>query len=157
MKKILILAVTLITTAQICFCATDAVNEDLQHALKATPSNEPGIFSVLLSLLFVIGLIYATGVIYSKLNIMSAKTVKEQLKRHDLKNAMVLSTTQLGQGRNLHVIEIDNARMLIGATPTSINLIKELDENSNWAQDITISEEKQEQPVEEFVLHKKYL
>ena len=100
MKKYIILATILITTAQSCFCTTEVVSEDLQQALKVTSGHEPGVFSILTALFFVICLIYVTGIIYSKLNIMSAKTVKDQLKRHDLSGVMVLSTTQLGQGKN---------------------------------------------------------
>jgi len=155
MKKYIILAITLILTAQTCFCANEAVNEDLQQALKTTSHSEPGVFSILVALFFVICLIYATGVIYSKLNIMGAKTVKEQLKRHDLSNVVVLSTTQLGQGKNLHIIEIDDTRMLIGATPNSINLIKELENIKDKPE--TTSAKETEVIVEEFDLHKKYL
>jgi len=157
MKKYLVLAITLITTAQIGFCATEAVNEDLHQALKATSSSEPGIFSILMALIFVICLIYITGLIYSKLNIMGAKTVKEQLKGQGLSNVIVLSTTSLGQGKNLHVIEINNSQMLIAATPNSINLIKELSEK-NEIENISKPEKKEEETIaEEFDLHKKYL
>ena len=126
MKKHLFFIIgILLITAQKAFCLTDALSSELKPALK-TVSNEPSFLSILFSLLFVIALIYITGLIYSKLNIVGAKTVQNQIRNNDLSRAIVLSTTQLGQGKNLHVIEINNKGYLIGATPTSINLIKDL-------------------------------
>ena len=157
MKKYLFLAITLITTAQNGFCVNEAASEDLHQALKVTSSSEPGIFSILVALFFVICLIYGTGVIYSKLNIIGAKKVKEQLKGQGLSNVIVISTTQLGQGKNLHVVEINDRRMLIGVTPSSINLIKELDDDKNETEVVSKPKEEQEIIAEEFDLHKKYL
>lgn len=148
MNKFGIFIITFFANAPLCLAA-DEVASELGQNLK-THSHEPGIFSIVFSLLFVICLIYATGLIYSKLNIMGAKSVKEQLKNLDLGTAMVLSTTQLGQGKNLHVIEIDNKRLLIGVTPNSINLIKELDK-------IDEIKETNPKPEETFDVHKKYL
>jgi len=149
---------------QAAFSATEAVVEtvspELETSLK-THANEPGIMSVLFALLVVVLLIYITGLIYSKLNLVGAKTVKEQLRNHDLSRAFVLSTTQLGQGKNLHVIELHDKRYLIGATPNSITLIKELDETrpakaSNKVCEIVENVEGEE-ILPEFDVHKKYL
>lgn len=162
--------------AQRVFAITEAVSPELQDSLK-TQTNEPNFLTIVFALLFVIFLIYITGVIYSKLNIVGAKTVKEQLRHADLNRAIVLSTTQLGQNKNLHVIEINDKRYLIGATANSINLIKELEtvneKPKNEAQKAdeeeidkaiqvlygtseqeVVEEEPQE---EEFNVHKKYL
>lgn len=87
--------------------------------------NEPNFISVIFSLLFVIVLIYLTGVIYAKLNNVGLKTLKKQ---HDFNKAhvSVISTTQLGNNKTLHVVELDGKRMLIGASSTAIQLIKDL-------------------------------
>lgn len=147
----------------ICFAAE--ASPELAKSLKNT-SHEPNFFSIVFALLFVIFLIYITGIIYSKLNLVGAKTVKDQLRGYHLDRAVVLSTTQLGQGKNLHVIEINDKHLLIGATANSINLIKELevvktDENkSKIATENEIIEhlEKEEPVVEDkFDVHKKYL
>lgn len=114
-----------VLTTQKAFCLTDILSSDLEGSLKSN-SAEPNFITIAFALLFVILLIYVTGIIYQKLNLVGAKTVKEQLKNYDLTKAVVLSTTQLGQGKNLHVIELDNNRYLIGATADSITLIKEL-------------------------------
>lgn len=125
MNKVRALILGLVIFGQNAFCFADEVGRELGASLKDT-SNEPGIMSVIFSLVIVICLIYVTGLIYSKLNLVGAKTVKEQLKKHELSTVAILSTTQLGQNKNLHVIEVDNKKLLIGATAHSINLIKEL-------------------------------
>lgn len=169
MKKYLFLTTWLfLIGAQKVFCAADAVSPELEHSLK-THAGEPGIGSIIFSLVFVIFLIYVTGLIYSKLNVVGAKTVRDQLRNYDLSKAMVLSTTQLGQGKNLHVIELNKKLYLIGATQNSINLIKELDyvkeenkhpkiekEGKELKEEAYLPQEAEE-PSEEFEVHKKYL
>lgn len=111
----------LLMSAQLGFCGEG----DLDSALKST-SGEPNFLSVLISLVIVIGLIYITGIIYTKLNIAGAQSVKNQFKNNKLDKIVVLSTTQLGQNKNLHIVEINDKKILIGATSNSISLIKEL-------------------------------
>lgn len=88
--------------------------------------NEPSIISVVLSLLFVIVLIYLTGIIYAKLNKVGVKALKRQQGDYARSQVSVVSTTQLGNNKTLHVVELDGKRMLIGASSTAIQLIKDL-------------------------------
>lgn len=127
MKKFLFLIIGFcVLAAEKGFCALDSVGPDIATSLKSNTA-EPNYLSIVFALFFVIALIYITGLIYSKLNIASAKKLQEQFKDYDLSKVIVVSTTQLGQGKNLHVIELHKKRYLIGATQNSINLIKELD------------------------------
>lgn len=143
MNKYLVLLISFFTlTAQKAFCLAEFVSPEVESSLK-THSNEPGVLSIVFALAFVVFLIYITGIIYSKLNMVGAKTVKDQLRNSNINRAIVLSTTQLGQNKNLHVIEINEKCYLIGATPNSINLIKELGQYSEKHQ------EKAEKPNEE--------
>lgn len=129
MRKIFTLITLALINAQ-CAFANPNSGEELETALRDS-SNDPSLSTIVFALLLVIFLIYITGVIYSKLNIVGAKTVKNQLKNYDLNKAVVVSTTQLGQNRNLHVVELNEKCYLIGATPNSINLIKDLGELKN--------------------------
>lgn len=172
MNKYLFLITIFILTAQKALCVVENASPELQQSLK-THSNEPGFMSIISALLIVVFLIYITGLIYSKLNIVGAKTVQQHLKNQDLSKVVVLSTTQLGQGKNLHVIEINNNRYLIGATQNSINLIKELGKVEKKVKESTEVKsddpievlygegtEKPQldlEPLEEFDVHKKYL
>ncbi len=87
---------------------------------------EPNLVSVIFSLLFVILLIYATGIIYTKLNKLGFKTMKKQMGEVNPSKVSVVSTTPLGANKTLHVVELDGKRMLIGASQNSIHLIKDL-------------------------------
>lgn len=88
--------------------------------------HEPSIISVVLSLLFVVLLIYLTGILYAKLNKLGFNTLKRQQGEVSKSRATVVSTTQLGGNRTLHVVELDGKRMLIGASAGAIQLIKDL-------------------------------
>lgn len=87
---------------------------------------EPNLISLVFSLLFVILLIYATGIIYTKLNKFGMNTMKKQMGDNSNSKVAVVSTTPLGSNRTLHVVELDGKRMLIGASQSSIQLIKDL-------------------------------
>ncbi len=91
-----------------------------------TVGQEPNLVSVVFSLLFVILLIYATGIIYAKLNKLGLNTLKKQIGDTSSSKASVISTTPLGNNKTLHVVELDGKRMLIGASSSSIHLIKDL-------------------------------
>ncbi len=144
MKKVLFLISAIFAfTVLPAFCIAESVSPELEQSLR-TQNSEPNIMSIIFALLFVIFLIYITGIVYSKLNIVGAKTVKEQLRGTSLNRAVVISTTQLGQNKNLHVIEINEKYYLIGATINSINLIKELGSLKE-----TLKEETKQKPDEE--------
>lgn len=87
---------------------------------------EPSLISLFFSLLFVILLIYATGIVYAKLNKLGLKTLKKQIGDNSKSQVSVVSTTVLGGNKTLHVVELDGKRMLIGASTSSIHLIKDL-------------------------------
>ena len=91
-----------------------------------TIGQDSSIFSVVLSLIFVILLIYVTGIIYAKLNKVGFKTLKRQQGDFARNQVSVVSTTQLGNNKTLHVVELDGKRMLIGAAVGAIQLIKDL-------------------------------
>lgn len=99
---------------------------DLTTMSAQTIGNEPNIISVILSLIFVILLIYLTGIIYAKLNKIGFKTLKRQQGDFSRSQVSVISTTQLGNNKTLHVVELDGKRMLIGASSSTIQLIKDL-------------------------------
>ena len=108
--------------------AAQASSVSTQDATVATQSigQEPNLVSLVFSLLFVILLIYATGIVYTKLNKFGAKALKNQTGGVSASHASVISTTPLGNNKTLHIIELDGKRMLIGASVNSIHLIKDL-------------------------------
>ena len=99
---------------------------DLSAMANQSIGNEPSLISVVLSLVFVVLLIYLTGIIYAKLNKVGFKTLKRQQGEFARNQVSVISTTQLGNNKTLHVVELDGKRMLIGASSSAIQLIKDL-------------------------------
>ena len=96
-------------------------NEELVKTIKST-AYEPNYFGMILGLFTVIGLIYLTGYFYQKLIRVKLTATNENLPKID-----VLTTTSVGQGRNLHVVKIGDKNILIGATQTNITYITDVD------------------------------
>ena len=114
-----------LAAAQASSISTTASDSNVSNAVQ-TVGTEPNLISVVFSLLFVILLIYATGIIYTKLNKLGLNTLKKQMQDIDCSKVAVISTTPLGNNKTLHVVELDGKRMLIGASTNSIDLIKDL-------------------------------
>ncbi|MCQ2739929.1 MAG: flagellar biosynthetic protein FliO [bacterium] len=87
---------------------------------------EPSLISVALSVIFVVILIYLTGILYAKLNKVGFNTLKKCNSGLAKSQVAVVSTTQLGSNKTLHIVELDGKRMLIGASSGTIQLIKDL-------------------------------
>jgi len=104
-----------------------ATSDEIKEVLSKN-AYEPNYFSMLLGLFLVIGLIYATGFLYQKM-------IKFNISQDDIQinKPQVISTTSLGQGRNLHVVKVGNSACLLGSTQNNITFIKdiELSEQSN--------------------------
>lgn len=149
----------------------DSVTENINSSLKSS-SYEPNYFSILLSLVFVIFLIYVTGILYTKLNKVGVKTVRNELKESSDIKPVVLSTTPIGHDKSLQVIEINGEKLLIGVSQNSVSLIKTLESgkrqdvinetpvhNTNVEQSQVENKTKEEHTVnaDDFGLYKKYL
>lgn len=137
-----LLVLNLMLIAQPVF-ADEGLTSNIKYALKR--STESNYASVLIALGVVIVLIYITGIIYAKLNVIGYKTIKKQYKDIDDSKIIIRSTTQIGNNKSLHVIELGGKKMLIGVTNDSINLIKDLSENSDKRKTKSESESEQEQ------------
>lgn len=149
----------------------DSVTENINSSLKSS-SYEPNYFSILVSLVFVIFLIYVTGILYTKLNKVGVKTVRNELKESSDIKPVVLSTTPIGHDKSLQVIEINGEKLLIGVSQNSVSLIKTLESgkrqdiinetpvhNTNVEQSQVENKTKEEHTVnaDDFGLYKKYL
>jgi len=165
LERILYLLFVLLLISNCSFAVSETDN--IQSALKAS-TYEPNYFSILLSLVFVVFLIYITGILYTKLNKISVKTVKKELKESIDIKPVILSTTPIGHDKTLQVIEINGEKLLIGVSQHSINLIKTLGrvsfDDSNYVENkIEVkpveNNIKAEHTVNEddFGLYKKYL
>ena len=121
-KLIYILTTILILSNQ---CIAEPETENLNTILK-TSGYEPNYFSVVLSLVFVVFLIYVTGILYTKLNKVGVNTIKKEFQESSDIKPIVLSTTPIGHDKTLQVIEIAGEKLLIGVSQHSVSLIKTL-------------------------------
>ena len=85
---------------------------------------EPNVFGVICSLLIVLALIYATSFFYQKLIKFNSKINNNDVPegKNEFK---ILSGATLGQGKYLHVVEINETYLVLGSTPNNITLLKE--------------------------------
>ena len=109
------------------FCESELYshNEELKEVLNNHPY-EPNYFSMLLGLVFVILLIYLTGIIYQKLT--KIKLTDDTPKKNKIE---IISTVSIGQGKNLHIINAGGKNILIGSTQNSISYIKDIDDEKD--------------------------
>ena len=49
--------------------------------------------------------------------------------KKNINKVKIISSTPIGQGQNIHVAIINGKYLLLGATSSSINLLREFDEN----------------------------
>ena len=122
-------------TALFVFLATTgaAFAVNLPDAMKESMSHDYGIPSVMnlvLSMIFVIALIYITGWVYTKLNIVNRKNIGKITESDENVRFNIIQSMSLGQQRHIYSIEMNNKILLIGSTPSHINLIKEFDKKT---------------------------
>ncbi len=121
MKRFIYSLSSLFILSNLAFASSET--ENISSVLKSS-GYEPNYFSVLMSLIFVVFLIYVTGILYTKLNKVSVKTVKNEFRENSDIKPIVLSTTPIGHDKTLQVIEIAGEKLLIGVSQHSISLIK---------------------------------
>ena len=140
MQKFFLFLSFLFLTTQSVF-ASDFIPYSIKRVLKYSTSVD--YISVIISLGIVILLIYITGIIYAKLNILNQQTVKKQFKDFDNSRVVIYSSTPIGQNKTLYVIGIDDKKLLIGVSNDNISLIKDLSENNekNTIQKINYNKE----------------
>ena len=128
MQKIFFLFFSFFLITQSVF-ASDFIPYSIKRVLKHSTSVD--YISVIISLGIVILLIYITGIIYAKLNILGQKTAKKQFKNFDESQVVIYSSTPIGQNKTLHVIGVNGKKLLIGVSNENISLIKDLSEEQD--------------------------
>lgn len=86
--------------------------------------SEPSIFHAVFSLIIVLGLIYLVGFIYQKLTIFNEKITNKN-EKNEINKFKIINTTSIGQGKFLHIVEINNKFLALGSTPNNINFLRE--------------------------------
>ena len=155
-----LLAVILITinSANAAIEIPDAMKQTMAQEVSGMPS----LLNLVVSMILVIAMIYLTGWIYNKLNIVNKNKLKSLSNNDtDLKKFTVIQSMPLGQQRYIYTVEMAGKILLVGSTPSHINLLKEFSENDFVVQN-TISNQKtdvsneKENSVNIDELYKKY-
>ncbi len=155
-----LLAVILITinSANAAIEIPDAMKQTMAQEVSGMPS----LLNLVVSMILVIAMIYLTGWIYNKLNIVNKNKLKSLTNNDtDLKKFTVIQSMPLGQQRYIYTVEMAGKILLVGSTPSHINLLKEFSENDFVVQN-TISNQKtdvsneKENSVNIDELYKKY-
>lgn len=116
----------------------------------------PGILSLIGSLSFVLLLIFILSKLYAKLfgiNTFNKNLTKINFKKDDKFN--ILTTCSLGQGRNLHLIEIKQKQFIIGSTANNISLLSEVKDNEIYTDNQ--EEYNDEASLNNFEVYKDYI
>lgn len=123
MKKLLNYMIIFLISQQTCFgmCSVDDI-------LNSQVSHETSLFSVVGALAFVIALIFLTGFIYAKLNVVGSKLAKKTRNSDIEDKIIVLSSTHLNNNQSLHVVEVNGKKLLLGATQSELTVLKDLGE-----------------------------
>ena len=152
-------------TTAVCYLLCLPVNamelpEEMRTEMAQHSIATPGILQLIVSMILVIAMIYITGWIYNKLNIINRNKLKQISKSNlDDHQFTVIQSMPLGQQRHLYSIEMNGKILLIGSTPSHINLIKEFDANNKPEQEEIIqrkTETQTHQSIDIDELYKKY-
>lgn len=116
---------------------------DYEKMQDAKPIKGPSFLSIMSSLFFVILLIIIFGWFYSRLkNVDPAALLSGKLTDGHSNKFNILSTTSLGQGKTIHLVEICGRHLVLGSTINNISLLAEIN------QDVINSEKTKENIIE---------
>ena len=128
MKKVFLLLPLLLINKNMSYAVE--IPSVMQQSMAQDPIGMSGILNLVISMVVVIALIYATGWIYTKLNLINKDKLKKLTSAQtDKERFTVLQSMPLGQQRHLYSIEMNGKILLVGSTPSHINLIKEFDKS----------------------------
>ncbi len=130
MKKVFLYLFVLLLSSNASFAVE--LPSVMKQTMAQDPISMPGMLNLLVSMIIVIALIYATGWIYAKLNIINRDKLKKIVSKNaDSHRFNILQSMPLGQQRYLYSIEMNGKVMLIASTPSHINLLKEFDKSDD--------------------------
>lgn len=121
-----------VLTFVICNAQANAVvlPQAMRDTMATNTVGMPSLLNLVISMIVVIAMIYVTGFIYGKLNIVSRSKLNALTGADKEKHRFtVLQSMPLGQQRHIYSIEMDGKIFLVGSTPNQISLIKEFEQN----------------------------
>ena len=99
---------------------------------KTEDKKEPSVLDVFNSLIFVIMLILLTGWIYMKIKkINPEQLLSGKFNKLNENTFKIVSSLQLGAGKAIYLIEINNKQLIVGTTSSSVNLLAQIDKQAD--------------------------
>ena len=110
-------------------------NENFANVLDEADKHEPSILKIFNSLIFVILLILLTGWVYMKIKkINPEQLLSGKFNKLGENNFKIISSLQLGAGKSIYLIEINNKQLIVGTTASSVNLLAQMDKQEDNAE-----------------------
>ena len=104
--------------------------DDFSEILDEPQRKEPTILDIFNALVFVILLILVTGWIYMKIKkINPEQLLSGKFSKLTENSFKIISSLQLGGGKAIYLIEINNKQLIIGTTSSSVNLLAQMDKS----------------------------
>jgi flagellar biogenesis protein FliO len=108
----------------------ETLNQSLNKTQVPKPLNNAHpdyVVRPMLSLMIVIVLIFLCAVVYNKLRGINPNALLSgKLQGMDINKFKVLASSSLGQGKLIHLVEINGKQLVVGSTNNSINLLTEI-------------------------------
>ena len=106
--------------------------DSFAEKLNTSHKKEPSVLDVFTSLIFVIILIFIVGWIYAKLKKINPEQLfSGKFNKLDENNFKIVSSLQLGGGKSIHLIEINDKQLVVGTTSTNVNLLAQMDKKGD--------------------------
>ena len=103
-------------------------NSDFSEILKKDDRKEPSVLDVFNALIFVIFLILLTGWIFMKVKkINPEQLLSGKFNKLSENNFKIVSSLQLGAGKAIYLIEINDTQLIVGTTASNVNLLAKMD------------------------------
>jgi len=98
---------------------------------KKQDKKEPTIMDIFSSLIFVILLICLTGWVYMKFKkINPEQLLSGKFNKLSENTFKIISSLQLGTGKAIYLIEINDQQLIVGTTATNVNLLAKIDKQN---------------------------
>lgn len=105
----------------------DNLEKNGRSKIISTPNGGPDYTKAFASLSLVLPLIFIVAWIYSKVKGINPATILSgNFAQKELNKFNIVSSSTLGQGKDIHLVEINGKQLVIGSTANNINLLTEI-------------------------------
>ncbi|MDD3594315.1 MAG: flagellar biosynthetic protein FliO [Candidatus Gastranaerophilales bacterium] len=101
---------------------------DFSNEAQYPAKKEKSVLDIFVSLTFVVLLILVTAWVYIQFKRINPQSLLSgKFSKLDEDTFKIISSMQLGAGKSIYLIEINDKRLIVGTTPSSVNLLSEME------------------------------